>query len=474
MLLLQFVFGAHWLHPLLSSLACYAMLALTQRVRALDRWRHWLCAVFSLAYLTWRHATRGDVDASSIDDLVVQMVLTVKLYTLAYNLYDGTGGRPGIDAKIAEGRAALAAAAGDAALEKKARSALRVYEDRRARSISALPSLLEYAGYVFNFTTVLVGPSFEITEYLRSQQDWAGSAGTPAVSRFPAACVKLAQGLGFMAANVVLAPLFPVERVYTNATDPEVSFLWSVLYGHCAFTVLRGGYYFCWKVAEAAAIVAGFGFQPPGSSSGKRADSALSTAPAVKHGFWTSVEAWSGVANMDVGRCELPRGLSDIMRHWNTHTQSWLERYIFLRAPRAYGLNRWITFFASAFWHGLFIGYYLGFVSVPLLQLASQKLYAVFRPLLTARDGARRVPQSSLLYKGYAVLRGVVTCLSLNYCLSAFNLYTLQKSLAVWRGWYYYGHALPVALYLLSTLVGVLAPRRRGDLAPATGKNKAQ
>ncbi len=47
---------------------------------------------------------------------------------------------------------------------------------------------------------------------------------------------------------------------------------------------------------------------------------------------------------------------------WHPHhpsslqrTQSWLERYIFKRAPRAYNMN--LTYFISAFWHGFYPGY---------------------------------------------------------------------------------------------------------------------
>ncbi len=35
-------------------------------------------------------------------------------------------------------------------------------------------------------------------------------------------------------------------------------------------------------------------------------------------------------------------------------TQSWLERYVYKRAPRSYNMN--LTYFISAFWHGFYPG----------------------------------------------------------------------------------------------------------------------
>ena len=72
-------------------------------------------------------------------------------------------------------------------------------------------------------------------------------------------------------------------------------------------------------------------------------------------------------------------------------TQSWLERYIFKRAPRAYNMN--LTYFISAFWHGFYPGYVMLYPpatithdprTVPLLQRPQQ-------PTCHLRAGTRSI-----------------------------------------------------------------------------------
>jgi hypothetical protein len=68
-----------------------------------------------------------------------QMVLTMKLYSLAYNLYDGDVLRRGQENRAAKKCASVA--------------------------VPALPGLIEYLGYTFCFATVLAGPAYEYTFY---------------------------------------------------------------------------------------------------------------------------------------------------------------------------------------------------------------------------------------------------------------------------------------------------------------------
>ena len=96
------------------------------------------------------------MNATSIDELALLMVMTVKIYTLSYNVYDGAGpGKRAIDAVLAS------ATAKDA--ER------RIMTERRERSVPGLPSPLVFSGYMFNFTSVLAGPAFEVRREGRRQ-----------------------------------------------------------------------------------------------------------------------------------------------------------------------------------------------------------------------------------------------------------------------------------------------------------------
>jgi len=146
---------------------------------------------------------------------------------------------------------------------------------------------------------------------------------------------------------------------------------------------------------------------------------------------------------------ETVTSLADVLRHWNIHTQSWLERYIFKRTPRAY--NRWVTFAASAFWHGFYPGYYLAFFTVPLLQEASRAAYALLRPTLTGGTG--KSPTAGPAYYALTAFKWLVRILSLDYTLTAFLLLDARRGIAVWRSAYFSVHLIALAIVLICTLL---------------------
>jgi lysophospholipid acyltransferase len=469
--LLWFAFGrGGWVHPFVVSTLVYLILRFTRRVRALDGWRHWVAAMAALGYLTWRHYNRdlSNVHAASIDDIATQMVLAVKLYTLAYNLHDGTGsGKALIDKKIAEAETALERAAVDNDQEgiKKANSVLRIFRDRKERAIPGMPSILAYYGFVFNFPTILVGPSFEITEYLRSQSNWT-SSNFPAYSRVLPAVITLISGVFLMAVNVVGLPLVPVSGIYTLSQDTKKYPLWWHFgYTFISLTLVRIGYYAVWKIAEAASILGGFGYKGPTGVDGKAEIRAANAGRSLLAKLQAQISAWEGASNADFFKVELSTGLSNSARYWNKFTQSWLERYIFLRAPRTLGLNRWLTFFGSAFWHGVLPTYYMGFLSLPLMQESSKKVYSTLRPRLMKADGKTPLfSKANPIYWLYAVFRGAVSLAALTFALTPFNLFEVDKSLAVWRRWYFAGLWIPVLLFASCFIVDKVKPigGRRG------------
>jgi len=469
LVLLRFLLGGDkiW-YPLAITGGCYMLLWLVITVPALKRteWWPWAVAGTAMGYLLWLHV--GHVSTSSIDESAIQMVLTVKLFTLAFNLYDGTTGAAEIAARIAAAEAAAASAAKrhDASAQVKAAATLTVFGDRRDRAITSLPSLLEYLGYCLNVTTVLVGPSFEFGVYAREQRQWGNGNSPPPVSRLPAVLVTLLQGVFFMSLNALLQPMVPIEGVFDLAAKPGASFWRLLLFLHVSYLARRMGYYAVWKVAEAAAVTAGFGHQQAigcadagagkhktarascSSRSGKRAThagvAASESNTTCLQRTRASVTAWSGAANINPLACELPGSPSDVMRNWNTHVQSWLQRYIYLRAPRAFGLNRLTAFFASALWHGIAIGYFAGFLSLPIMQAAWSEvagLWACWQPPTWAAGpglvGRMMRAGGSVLQRA---MRAGVTLLLLDYCLSAFTMLELGKTLVVWRGLWFFGH----------------------------------
>ena len=91
--LAQWVFGPDWIHSLISSGATYVICALAPR-----KYCPLLTFIFVMGYMTGAHAYRMYVSyLSGIFDFTgTQMVLTMKLTSFAYNLYDGTYDRKNV------------------------------------------------------------------------------------------------------------------------------------------------------------------------------------------------------------------------------------------------------------------------------------------------------------------------------------------------------------------------------------------
>lgn len=78
------------------------------------------------------------------------MVLTMKLTSFAYNIYDGMVDTENVFKKTHEPRDA------------------RTYASRRHFALTSLPNPLQFFGYVYCFTCILAGPAFEYKDYLES------------------------------------------------------------------------------------------------------------------------------------------------------------------------------------------------------------------------------------------------------------------------------------------------------------------
>lgn len=481
-LLLQFIFGASWIHIPFVAGVVYVFTAATLKIRALNRWRHWISALFSFGYLTAMHYRRlfTIVHAGSIDILAVQMVLTLKLYTFAYNLMDGQMSEK-YNKEIGAHLAVATDPSSDDKKKKDADRKIRVLRDRVDRGITSLPMPWEFAGYVLNPVTSLVGPAFEIKEYLYAQ---ARDHHALETSRYGAAAWKLATGVFYMGVNMWIGAHYQVPAIWPLARDGKITgVLEHLWYAHVALTGTRCGYYFVWKAAEAASVLAGFGLKPlkhngkdkegeNGNGNGKGGEADILRGVSSIVTGWRSVfpfswlvgaTHWDGVANVSIVDVEAMPSLQLVMRAWNMHTQSWLERYFFLRNPPAY--NKWVTLMASAFWHGLFPGYYMCFITAAAVTSISSTITGAFKPLAYGPG----LPTAIKVV--YELVAFVLTQAMLDFALSAFNQYTWEASYGSWVHWKFYGIWGPVVLYVLAR--GILMVRKGGKRG-SSGKGKGE
>ena len=397
--LLQFTLGVQWIHQLITSLVVYAMFALLPRKLSSK-----VVPVFVMAYMVFGHLHRQYINylGWDLDFTGCQMVITQKLWMMAYNLYDGELLAKGTDNRAAKKCAPFA--------------------------LKELPNLIEFLGYTFTFSNVLSGPAFEYSIYRNAcEGTHMYSADGKPLGKNPgnvmATLKPLLVSLFCMGAFVIGGGMFPLmdpedpqkntpvthtEEFLANPWVYRYAYMWVGLF----FT--RFKYYFAWKNAEGANNIwyVGFeGYDKDGEPKG-----------------------WELSNNVDILEFETATNMQTVSKAWNKKTSLWLQRYAYFRTNGSliavYGL--------SAFWHGFYPGYYLFFLSVPLLTVCERLGKKKISPLF-----------SSGKFTLYNLACLVATSFCTEYVVSAFIYLSLDRSWSNWKAHYFLGHVVCIVFYLV-------------------------
>lgn len=414
--LLQFTIGVQWIHQLITSIICYFLfLILPSSVSKLA------VPIFCMIYMTAGHLHRQYINylGWDMDFTGPQMVITIKLYSLAYNLFDGDE------------------------LNKKGKDGVgRATKKCIPFAVTKLPGLLEFLGYTFCFSNVLAGPAFEYKIYadacdgtlLYKDGDVTKPRGNIPSKLWPTLKPFLLC-LIHMAIFVVGGGMFPI----LDTTDPQNNLPvvisdsmlndnpWWYRYGYAwiALFCIRQKYYFAWKNAEGANNIwyAGFeGFDNEGK-----------------------VLGWDNANNTNTLQFEFAPNLRTLSAEWNRKTANWLNRYVYIRT----GGSLTATYAMSAFWHGFYPGYYFFFLSVPMITMCERvgrkKLTPTFKPILG----------NTLWY----ILCWASTSFVVQYMVMSFQLLAFDWGLTYWKSQFYFGHILCIAFYAVISCL----PTPKGD-----------
>jgi hypothetical protein len=411
--LLQFTLGVQWIHQLISSLVAYAMILVLPR-----KTLKMALPIFAMVYMTLGHLHRQYVNylGWDLDFTGTQMVLTMKLYMIGYNLYDGELLAKGIDSRAAKKCAPFA--------------------------LKEAPGLLQFLGYTFCFSNLLAGPATEYSVYLKAIDGSIfkmadGTSKTPN-NIWPTIRPLLISimNLGFF---LVLSSNFPL----LDPTDPQNStpfilqsaflerpFLLRFFHAWMGLLAVRQKYYFGWKNAEGAQNIwyAGFdGWDEKGVSNG-----------------------WETSSNVDIIGFELAPDVQQMSKNWNKKTSFWLTRYVYIRT----GGNLLAVYALSAFWHGFYPGYYIFFLAVPLPtfcdRIAKKKISPYF--------------PSTSRFSPYSMMGTLATTVTINYLILPFVLLAGSWSLDAYKSFYYFGHVGCVLFYLVVSSL----PTPKSDKAKTT------
>lgn len=412
--LVQWIFGPDWIHTFASSLGTYLICALFPR-KISPR----VAFLWAMGYMTLSHMYRMYVSyLSGIFDFTgTQMVLTMKLTSFAYNLYDGTYDKERVFKDYPDD-------------DKKNK---KIYGSRKKFAITGLPNPLEFFGYIYCFTCILAGPAFEYRDYVDSID---GSAfkrpGDDKKTKRPSTILpglqRLLVGVICMVGFLQLSAKYKISDQFRHEfidAHPNMIERWTLFM--ISMFAERLKYYFAWKVAEGASIMGGFGFEGF-DKDGKE-------------------KGWGGVENIEIVAFETAPNIQTCSRVWNKRTQGWLERYTYQRT----GNSLFATYFISALWHGLYPGFFMMFLTVPIMTNIERLMRAKINPLIVPGYDAFKpetYPKTALayIYWGVCVFFAVN---ALNYAAMTFGMGSFERCNTALSSYKYLGHIIFVVLYIL-------------------------
>jgi hypothetical protein len=408
--LLQFVLGVQWIHQLISTLIAYAMILVLPR-----KTLKLALPIFAFLYCVLGHLHRQYTNYMGwdLDFTGSQMVTVMKLYMVAHNLWDGQ--------LLTQGKE-------DAAAKKCARFALQ-----------DAPGFLEFLGYMFCFSNVLVGPATEYTVYLRNVDGslFLKKDGSPK-GKIPSNVWPTLQPLLVSCLNMVVFLVIDANFPILDAEDPQKNtptvlqeqFLQNSLLYRYAYLMIgllgvRQKYYFGWKNAEGANNIWYAGFDGFDETTGK----AL---------------GWDTCSNMDILGFEFAPDIQQLTRTWNKKTSIWLNRYVYSRT----GGSLLAVYALNAFWHGFYPGYYLFFLQVPILTFCDR----LAKKKLSPRWGNNPV---------YGFLGMMASVMSANYLVIGFVMLAFNWTFDLWRSLLFIGQILPITYYVF--LLALPTPKKKDD-----------
>ncbi|KAG1828849.1 MBOAT, membrane-bound O-acyltransferase family-domain-containing protein [Suillus variegatus] len=337
----------------------------------------WIVFAFVMGHLTVNHVIRAFYNLSyeTFEVTGPQMVLTMKLTTFAWNVWDGRTAPENLD------------------------------KWQLQKRVTKYPTLLEFLGYSFYFPGVLVGPYLDYASYISliDESLFEGKRSPSSTRSIPDGRKRVAYRK--MLTGLVLSPSFYYAIVITPWFMTQ-GFLYRMVYFQLSGFIERSKYYAIWTLTEGASILTGLGFTGYGPS---------------------GESTWEGAANVKVLEIELPSNFKVLLDSWNINTNIWLRECIYKRVTpkgKKPGFrSSMLTFATSAFWHGIATGYYLTFF---------------FGGFITTAGRLCRAP-TTITKRIYDLTGTFVSILILNYVAAPFMLLNFTDSIEAWRRLHWYG-----------------------------------
>ena len=288
------------------------------------------------------HRMIFDFGRWAIDDIsTIYMVFVAKYSSFAFSYYDG--GIPISDIRSKH-------------LQKQ--------------RIEEMPSLIEYASYIFFYPTTIIGPFIEFKDYINfiEYKDCYSNLTNNLGFVLYQGCEKLFLGIFFTIFFAVFGDKYPMSLVgKAEFREKYPSFWQRILYMYLCGPVGRAKYYVAWLLTYSSLIFSGMAY-------GEEKDE--KTGEIKKH---VDKGSYGSIIYNEVG---MDPNLK--MTYWNNSIHIWLKYNVFVRVLGSKGkyknnkvIAAFCTYALSAIWHGFYASYYISFIIFYLFEQCAHFLHEV-------------------------------------------------------------------------------------------------
>ena len=226
--------------------------------------------------------------------------------------------------------------------------------------IVEMPSLIEFASYIYFYPTTIVGPFVEYKDYMNFielKEEYANLTSNLGYV-FYQGFEKLFLGIFFVAFFALYGDVYPMYAVgKAEFREKYPNFWYRILYMYLCGPVGRAKYYVAWLLTYSSLIFSGMAY-------GENINKEGIKVRDVEKGTYGSI-----LYN------EVGMNSTEKMKYWNTSIHLWLKYNVYVRVLGSKGRfknNRVVaafcTYALSAIWHGFYPSYYVSFLMIYLFE----------------------------------------------------------------------------------------------------------
>ncbi|KAL5019417.1 hypothetical protein ScPMuIL_005139 [Solemya velum] len=338
----------HLLHSLTTAIVSYIVIVTTG-----PRYCHVFNFAWCFTYLTFFRTTHYfGLPVSPPLANAVQLLLTLRMIGISFEIHD-THHMPEKIAGMVKGSLEL-----------------------RKKYKGVTLSFFDFMMYAYCYAGLLTGPYYKYRTYY----DFIHQSDPEKIPTYELMLQKIK-------VVPVIAGLFLFFSYFFNIEYPttakffEEPFWFRLFYMVPMFIIFRCRMYTAWVLAEAMCITCALGAYPKTSKPrcGQGPTDLQALEDSEKSGGPVDYD-FETVHNLDIYGCDLAPTTKEGLKSWNMTVQYWLAAFTYSRVPGALKPYRVaITMAVSAVWHGIHPGYYLSFLTVPLILMAEEGMIKLLR-----------------------------------------------------------------------------------------------